>query len=119
MPPHVLRLKSGVIIMLIRYLNARKGLCNGTRLKVIELNRNTIKAEILSEVNRGDIVLIPRITLQPNDTLLPFILKRTQFPVIPAFALTINKAQGQSFQHVGIQLSNPIFSHGQLYVALS
>ncbi len=44
---------------------------------------------------------------------------RSQFPVIPAFAMTINKSQGQSFDKVGVSLSNPVFAHGQLYVALS
>lgn len=35
------------------------------------------------------------------------------------FALTINKAQGQSVRHVGIDLHESVFSHGQLYIALS
>ena len=33
--------------------------------------------------------------------------------------MTINKAQGQTFQEVGVDLSTPCFSHGMLYVALS
>ncbi|KAF8545663.1 hypothetical protein OG21DRAFT_1428899 [Imleria badia] len=33
--------------------------------------------------------------------------------------MTINKAQGQTVKHVGLNLSSPVFSHGQLYVALS
>ena len=33
--------------------------------------------------------------------------------------MTINEAQGQSIINVGIDLRNPVFSHGQLYVALS
>ena len=33
--------------------------------------------------------------------------------------MTINKAQGQTIPHVGIYLPNPVFSHGQLYVAMS
>ena len=33
--------------------------------------------------------------------------------------MTINKAQGQSIFHVGIDLQTPVFSDGQLYVALS
>ena len=36
-----------------------------------------------------------------------------------AFAISINKAQGQSVKYVGLDLQVPVFSHGQLYVALS
>jgi hypothetical protein len=43
----------------------------------------------------------------------------TQFPVRLAFAMTINKAQGQTLQRVGVCLDTPCFSHGQLYVAAS
>ena len=44
---------------------------------------------------------------------------RRQFPVILSFAMTINKSQVQSLRNVGIYLSKPVFTHGQLYVALS
>ena len=33
--------------------------------------------------------------------------------------MTINRGQGQSLEHVGVYLPSPIFSHGQLYVAIS
>ena len=46
-------------------------------------------------------------------------MQRRQFPVILSFAMTINKSQGQSLSQVGIHLSRPVFTHGQLYVALS
>ncbi|KAI8528138.1 hypothetical protein RHMOL_Rhmol12G0127900 [Rhododendron molle] len=46
-------------------------------------------------------------------------MTRRQFPVRLAYAMTINKAQGQSVKFVGVDLRTPVFSHGQLYVALS
>ena len=49
-------------------------------------------------------MLIPRIRLSPNAETLPVPLKRLQFPVRLAFAMTINKSQGQSVEHVGINL---------------
>lgn len=55
----------------------------------------------------------------PSDSGLPFDLKRRQFPIKPAFAMTINKSQGQTFNHIGLDLTHPPFTHGQLYVALS
>jgi ATP-dependent DNA helicase PIF1 len=119
-PVHKLILKINNIVMLIRNLSVNDGLCNGTRLKIIELFKFNIKAEIITGIKKGSIVFIPRIILDTGEyTSLPFILYRRQFPVVLAFAMTINKAQGQSFETVGIYLNKPLFSHGQLYVAIS
>ncbi|KAM1515861.1 hypothetical protein ACFXTH_014887 [Malus domestica] len=46
-------------------------------------------------------------------------MMRKQFLVKLSFALTINKSQGQTIPHVGIYLPDHVFSHGQLYMALS
>ena len=119
MPPHELRLKVGVPIMLLRNLNAALGLANGTRLMVQHLLPNCIQATIATGRQQGTSVLLPRLTIQPSDSRLPFTLTRRQFPIRTAFAMTINKSQGQTFQRVGIFLPQPCFSHGQLYVAMS
>ena len=62
--------------------------------------------------------MIPRIPLMPKDNDYPFKLTLRQFPVRLAFAMTINKSQGQTFRgRVGVFLPDPVFGHGQLYVA--
>lgn len=49
-----------------------------------------------------------------------FKWRRIQFPLRPGFVMTVNKAQGQTLDRVGVLLKNSqCFSHGQLYVAFS
>ena len=43
----------------------------------------------------------------------------TQFPFMLAWAVTIHKSQGKTFDHVIIDLATKAFAAGQLYVALS
>ena len=105
--------------MLLRNLNLKLGLCNGTRLQIVETGKNIIRAKILTGRRQGEVASIPRIKLTPQETKLGLKMIRTQFPLMPAFAMTINKSQGQSFDRVGVSLTNPVFAHGQLYVALS
>ena len=57
--------------------------------------------------------------LTPSDTDLLFDMKRIQYPIRPAFTMTISKSQGQALESVGLWLNEPLFTHGQLYVAMS
>jgi hypothetical protein len=121
LPPGHLQLKHGCPLILLRNLCPMRGLCNGTRMILVRMSRRVLEVKLLGGEHDGQLALIPRITLAPAEgqTGLAFVLKRRQFPVRLAFALTINKAQGQSVKHIGIDLRVPVFSHGQLYVALS
>ena len=75
--------------------------------------------DIANGVHKGKCVLLPRITLVPSDTELPFTLKRHQFPIRPCSAMSTNKAQGQTLDSVGGYLPEHVFTYGQLYVAFS
>ena len=83
LPPHRLILKKTIMLILLRNLNTREGLCsNCTRLIPQGASNHLLHCKIAS----GE----PRITLSCKDGYFPFSWKRMQFPVRPvAFAMTI------------------------------
>ena len=65
------------------------------------------------------LLFVPRIPIKPSEKSFPFHLTRKQFPIRPCFAITSNKAQGQTLSRVGIYIDSHFFSHGQYYVSQS
>lgn len=97
-------------MMLLGNLNQSTGLCKGTRLIITHLGDWHIQAKIISGANIGDVVFMPRIVMTPSKVKWPFKMKRRQMPLSISFA---------SLVRVGLYLPGQVFSHGQLYVALS
>ena len=118
-PPHELRLTPGSVVLLLRNLDSSRGLMNGIRCIVKRCLPRYLDVLVLTGRAAGQRIYIPRIPMAPKTAELPFVLVRRQFPVRLAWAMTINKAQGQSLEEAGLALVDPVFSHGQLYVAMS
>ncbi|CAN0871853.1 ATP-dependent DNA helicase PIF1 [Linum grandiflorum] len=118
-PEHAITLKENTPIMILRNLNPSIGLCNGTRVLITKVCQYVIQGVVIGGFFEGTTVVIPRIVLEITEHRWPFTLRRRQFPVRTCYAMTINKSQGQTLDCVGLYRPKSVFSHGQLYVAVS
>lgn len=118
-----LRLKVGAQVMFTRN-DAQKRWANGTLAKVVNLKKN----EILVELGNGDTCTVPCALWESvsyeYDQEARKLKKEvtgsfTQFPLKLAWAITIHKSQGMTFNKMSLDLSHGLFAGGQLYVALS
>jgi ATP-dependent DNA helicase PIF1 len=107
-PPHKLILKIGMPVILLRNFDRRTKLTNGTRLIV---TRITPKAVKVRNPLTNEEVYLPRMSFVDDKS--PMKLHRHQFPLRAAFAMTINKSQGQhekrcpsSFQNLSFLMVN-------------
>jgi len=119
LPLAKLTLKIGCPVMVLRNIDPSHGICNGTRGVVTRMQSRVIEIRLLTGEFKGKKAFIPRLSLNPQDTQIPFEFCRRQFPVNLCFTMTINKSQGQSVANVGLNLQHSVFTHGQLYVAIS
>jgi hypothetical protein len=119
LPLAKLELKIGCPVMILRNLDAAHGVCNGSRGILTQCKNRVLEVQLLNGEHAGTKVFIPQIANQPTEDQVAFKFTRKQFPVRLCFAMTINKSQGQSVQHVGLDLRSPVFTHGQFYVGVS
>ena len=121
MPEHELKLKENTVVILLRNMDIKGGHCNGTRYLIKHIGQYRLVLHKLDSKNddKNKVLILPRIPLRYGGTKFPFELVRLQFPIKIAFALTINRAQGQSAKKCGILLPMNVWTHGQIYVAFS
>lgn len=118
-----LRLKVGAQVMFTRN-DQQKRWANGTLAKVVKLTKD----EIHVELSNGDQYVVPCTSWDSvsyeYDREARKLKKEvtgtfTQYPLKLAWAITIHKSQGMTFDKMSLDLSRGLFAAGQLYVALS
>ena len=119
LPLAKLKVKLGCPLIILWNLEPSEGVCNGSRGVVTRMSNRVLEVRLLTGEHAGRTTFIPRLTIIPSETQVPFEFCRRQFPVRVCFAMSINKAQGQTVKYVGLDLRNAVFTHGQLYVAVS
>ncbi|CAN1756886.1 hypothetical protein LINPERHAP1_LOCUS6312 [Linum perenne] len=93
-PEHQLKLKVGVLVILLRNIDQSTDFCNGTRMIIQKLGTWAIEVEVITGSHIGDRVHLPRMTLASHQKGLNFTLLRRQYPIALCFGMTINKSQG-------------------------
>ena len=121
-----LRLKKGAQIMLLNNDPVGQWV-NGTIGKIKKFEKDDNDEDVIvAELDNGDTARIKPYTWK----IYRFFLKNEelgseevgsfmQYPVRLAFAVTIHKSQGKTFENVIIDVGRGTFAHGQMYVALS
>jgi len=117
-----LMLKKGAQVMLIRN-DPGKRWVNGTIAEITALTERSIEVNINGEKYEVSPVIWNKIRYVYNrleDKVDEEIVGTfSQYPIKLAWAITIHKSQGQTFDKVIIELGKGAFAHGQVYVALS
>lgn len=103
--------------MITRNFDPDRGLVNGAEVVLVKMRASNVVVRLQSGVE----ATLPRLNfvIDPQDSGLPFVLHRRQFPLIPSYALTVHRVQGQSLRFLGMYFSGDVFCHGMLFTALS
>lgn len=120
-----LSLKIGAQVMFLK--NHPEGLwVNGTLGVIASHNPDEVWVDIASRpagpvrVERAVWESVRYVLDPATGAVVPKPVGRfTQFPLKPAWAMTIHKSQGKTFERVVIDMGQGAFAHGQSYVALS
>ncbi|QRV79983.1 ATP-dependent DNA helicase PIF1 [Ceratobasidium sp. AG-Ba] len=108
-PVSKLELKVGCPIMILHNLAPSQGVCNGTQAIVVHAGQRVLEVRLLTGSHTGNTVFLPPMTLSTEESDFGFVMDRRQFPVRLAFAMTINKSQGQSVKYIGLDFENAVF----------
>jgi ATP-dependent exoDNAse (exonuclease V) alpha subunit len=122
-----LRLRKGAQVMFVRNDTEERQFVNGTIGKIILLNQDTIVVEAEEqggkkrriEVAKSEWEIIRYKGGAMGGLETEVVGSFSQYPLRLAWAITIHKSQGKTFDKVLIDLGGGAFEHGQLYVALS
>jgi len=124
---HYLFLKNGAQVMFVK--NDPEGrFVNGTLGQITDLSDDSITVAIAKEGELNHIIveetewdmLKYEIDPEAKDRFRTTITGTfTQYPIKLAWAITIHKSQGKTFDNIIIDLGKGAFDHGQTYVALS
>jgi ATP-dependent DNA helicase PIF1 len=123
----ILQIKAGAQVMLVN--NDRRGRwVNGTVGKVVDVPGNGTEGPLDVELKNGDVVEVRphvwELFRYEYDEISKRIITEPvgefwQYPVRLAWAITIHKSQGKTFDRIVIDIGRGTFAHGQVYVALS
>ncbi len=117
-----LRLKKGAQVMMLNNDSAKRWV-NGTLATIAHLDSDEVWVKIDDEVYPLQPVTWEKFAYA-FDNAAGKITETvqgsfSQYPLKLAWAMTIHKAQGKTFDRVNIDLGGGAFAHGQTYVALS
>jgi ATP-dependent DNA helicase PIF1 len=122
----IVSLREGAQVMFVKN-DPDKAFVNGTIGKVVELGADTVKVLVEDdkgktteiEIGKVDWNIIRYNVDEKEKIAAENIGTFSQIPLKLAWAVTIHKSQGKTFDRVLIDLTGGAFEHGQLYVALS